>query len=118
MLAETRTMTSTGTRTRLEKKMRKQELVHSQDPPTLCGLQLAPRWLLRILNRSNKKHKNDIDRFFSLQALPKNQDKKKMATAKMKVENLMGITRGRCSKGTWKQCLELTGVPIVEIVPK
>ena len=30
----------------------------------------------------------------------------------------MGITRGRCSKGTWKQCLELTGDLIEEIVAK
>ena len=53
-----------------------------------------------------------------MQALPKNQDKKKMATAKEKVESLMGIRRGRCSKGTWKQCLEFTGDLIVEIVAK
>ena len=54
----------------------------------------------------------------SCQALPKDQDKNKMATAKEKVESLMGIRRGRCSKGTWKQCLELTGDLIVEIVTK
>ena len=111
-------LTKTRTRTRLEKKVKKQELVHSQDPPWPCGLQLVPRWLLRILNRSNTKHKNEIDRIFSLQALPKDQDKNKMATAKVKVENLMGIARGRCSKGTWKQCLKLTGDLIVEIVGK
>ena len=116
MLTETRRRIRT--RTRLEKKMRKEELIHSQDPPTLCGLQLVPRWLLRIPNRSNKKHKNEIDRFYSLQALPKDQDKNKMATAKEKVESLMGIRRGRCSKGTWKQCLEFTGDLIVEIVAK
>ena len=55
----------------------------------------------------------------SCQALPKDQEKNKMATVKVKVESLIGITKGRCSKliGSMHY-LELAVDTIVEIVAK